>query len=331
MNAPAEIMKMATGYWIAQALYVAAKLKLADQLKGGPRTSADLAAATGTHPQALYRLLRALASVGVFAEENGRFTLTPLAETLRSDVAGSQWAAVMMMGEEHYRVWGDLLFSIQTGQPAFDKVYGKPTFDYLAEHPDNARIFDAAMTGIHGHETQAMLDAYDFTGIHTLVDIGGGNGSLLIKVLQRYPAMKGVLYDLAHVVERAKPNLVAAGVAERCTTVAGSFFQAVPAGYDAYFMRHIIHDWDEEKALTILRHCRAAIKPGGRLLLVEGVVPPGNDPSFTKLLDLNMLVFPGGQERTEAEYRQLYQAAGFRLRRIVPTRTEVSVIEGEPT
>jgi hypothetical protein len=330
MNAQAELMRMLSGYWISQSIYVAAKLKLADHLKDGPRSSGDLAAATGTHPHALYRLLRALASVGLFAEEGGKFRLTPLAEALRSDVAGSQWAVAVMMGDEHYRVWGELLYSVQTGNLAFDRVYGKPVFDYLAEHPENARIFDAAMTGVHGNETQAMLDAYDFSGIQTLVDVGGGNGSLLTRVLQQYPKLQGVLYDRPHVIERAWANLTAAGLASRCQAVAGTFFESVPAGFDAYLMRHIIHDWNDEQSLSILRHVRGAIRPGGRLLLVEGVVPPGNDPSFTKLMDLNMLLIPGGQERTEEEYRKLYAAAGFKLKRIAPTRTEVSVIEGEP-
>jgi hypothetical protein len=324
-------MQMLSGYWISQAIYVAAKLKLADHCNNGPRTSAELAAATGTHPQALYRLLRALASFGVFAEVNGKFQLTPLAEALRSDVPDSQWAAAVMMGDEQFRTWCDLLYSIQTGHKAFDKIYGKPVFDYLAEHPENARVFDAAMTAIHGNETQAMLDAHDFSGIRTLVDVGGGNGSLLIRVLQQYPSLKGVLYDRPHVAQRAQANFAAAGLADRCTTVGGSFFESVPPGHDAYLMRHIIHDWNDEQCHTILGHIRRAIQPGGRLLLVEGVVPPGNDPSFTKLLDLHMLLIPGGQERTEAEYRQLYASAGFRLKRIVPTRTEVSVLEGEPT
>jgi hypothetical protein len=324
-------MEMLSGYWISQIIHVAAKLKLADYCKNGPRTGAELAAATGTHPQALYRLLRALASVGVFAEVDGKFQLTPLAEALRSDVPGSQWAAAIMMGDEHYRTWCDLLYSIQTGSKAFDKIYGKPVFDYLADHPENARVFDAAMTAIHGNETQAMLDAYDFSGIRTLVDVGGGNGSLLIRVLQLYPSLKAVLYDRPHVAQRAQANFAAAGLADRSTTIGGSFFESVPPGHDAYLMRHIIHDWNDEQCRTILGHVRRAIQPGGRLLLVEGVVPPGNDPSFTKLLDLNMLLIPGGQERTEVEYRQLYTSAGFRLKRIVPTRTEVSVLEGEPT
>ena len=175
-----------------------------------------------------------------------------------------------------------------------------------------------------------MLDAYDFSGIGVLADIGGGNGSTLVGVLGRYPEMRGILFDLPGVVERARAEIEAAGLADRCEVVGGSFFEAVPGGADAYLLRHIIHDWDDEKAAAILRNVRRAMGEGARLLVVEGVIPPGNEPSFGKLLDLTMLVIPGGLERTEEEYRRLYEAAGFRLTRIVPTAAEVSVIEGEP-
>jgi hypothetical protein len=322
---------MLSGYWLSTSLYVAAKLGLADLVKDGPRTVQDLAESTGAHGRSLYRLLRALASVGVFAEDDqGRFGLTALAERLRSDVPGSQHALALMMGEEHYRAWGELEHSIRTGQNAFEKVYGKGIFDYLAHHPDLARIFDAAMVGVHGQETPAMCDAYDFSAFGTLVDVGGGNGSLISLVLQRTPRLRGVLYDLPHVVERAKENLRHGGVLDRCATVGGSFFESVPGEGDAYLLRHIIHDWDDGRCLQILGNIRKVIPPTGKLLVVEGVVPPGNGPSFTKLLDLTMLVVPGGMERTEQEYRDLYARAGFRLGRIVPTRSEVSVIEGVP-
>jgi hypothetical protein len=316
---------------MAQAIHVAARLGVADLLTDGPRPPAELAEATGTHARSLYRLLRALASVGVFAEDDqGRFGLTPLAECLRSGVPGSQRSAAIMMGEEHYRCWGDLLHCIRTGQTAFEHLVGQPVFDYLAGHPRQARLFDEAMVGIHGAETRAMLDACDFGTFGSLVDIGGGNGSLLIETLRRHPSLRGVLFDRPDVVERARAGLEAAGVAGRCTLVGGSFFESVPEGGDAYLLRHIIHDWDEERCLLILRNCRRALGPAARLLLVETVIPPGNEPSFGKLLDLNMLVVPGGMERTEREYRDLLAAAGFRLERVVPTRAEVSVIEGVP-
>jgi hypothetical protein len=327
----AVMMDLLTGYWRAQAVNVAAELGLADLLRDGPRTPAQLAEATGTHAHALYRLLRALASLGVFAEdEQGRFALTPLAETLRGDVPGSLRAVAVMMGGEHYRSWAELLYCVQTGQTAFEKLYGEGVFAYLAAHPQAARTFDAAMVGIHGRETAAMLDAYDFAGLGTLVDVGGGNGSLLTAALHRHPKLRGILYDRPDVVERARPALKAAGLEERCQAVGGNFFEAVPAGGDAYLMRHIIHDWYDDQCLTLLRNCRKAMTPDGKLLLIEAVIPPSNGPFSSKFLDLNMLVIPGGMERSEREYRELLAAAGFRLARVVPTATEVSVIEGVP-
>jgi O-methyltransferase domain/Dimerisation domain len=323
-----QLLGMITSYWTAQAIHVAAKLKLADLIKDGPRTAAELAAATKVHPQSLYRLLRALASVEIFSEaDDGKFRITPIAECLL-DKPGSQWAVAMMMGDEHFRAWGDLLYSVQTGKPAFDHVFGKPIFDYLSEHAEQARIFDAAMTGFHGPETQAMIDAYDYTGVNTLIDIGGGNGTVLKAVLSKHPAMKGILYDLPGVIERAKKNL--ADLASRCQTIPGSFFESAPPGGDAYQMRHIIHDWTDEQCHTILGHIRKVIPKHGKLLVIEMVIQPGNVAQPAKWLDLNMLVLPGGRERTEAEFREMYAKAGFRLERVAPTPTEVSVIEGRP-
>lgn len=324
--APRRMMQMLTGYWVSASLALAAKLGIADLLKDGPKTADVLAGSTRTSARPLYRLLRALASVGVFAEdEQGRFANTELSECLRADVPFSQRGMAIMNGDEHFRAWAELEYSIRTGRTAFDEVFGKPVFDYLAEHPEQAKIFDEAMVGVHGRESAAMCDAYDFGGFRTLVDVGGGNGSLLWTVLERTPGLRGVLYDLPHVVERARPKLH-----PRCEAISGTFFDAVPAGGDAYLMRHIIHDWDEEKCLRILGNVRKVIPAEGKLLVVEGVVPPGNGPSFTKLLDLNMLVIPGGMERTEAEYRELFMKGGFRLTRVVPTAGEVSVIEVAP-
>jgi hypothetical protein len=321
--------QMITGYWISQAVYAAAKFGLADHLKDGPRTVADLADATGTNPDALYRLLRALASVGIFAEREGRqFSLTPLAEPLRSDVAGSKRALALMSGDEQFRAWAEIEYSMRTGKTAFDKVFGKPIFDYLADHPEKAAIFDAAMVGIHGRESSAILDAYDFSGFAVVADIGGGNGSQIAAILQKHTPMQGILFDLPHVIERAKERLQGSGLLNRCRLVSGSFFEAVPEGADAYLLRHIIHDWDEDKVLTILRNCHRAMKRESKLLVIESVVPPGNEPFGGKFLDLVMLLIPGGKERTHAEYRMLFEQAGFELTRIVSTGTEVSVIEG---
>jgi hypothetical protein len=329
MQPPQQMARLIHGYWISQAAYVAAKLGLADLLREGPRMADELAQQTATHPRSLYRLLRALASVGVFAEDSQhRFGLTPLSECLRSDLPGSLRAMAMMTGEEHYAAYGQLLYSVQTGKPAFDKVYGEPVFDFLAGHPKQAELFDRAMVSVHGRETGPMLDAYDFSGVRDLADLGGGDGSVLTAVLQKYPAMRGILFDLPGVAERARANVAAAGLAGRCEVVGGNFFEAVPGGADAYLMRHIIHDWDDERASVILRNVHRAMGEGGRLLVVEGVIPAGNEPAFAKLLDLTMLVVPGGQERTAQEYEALYAAGGFRLTRIVPTQADVSVIEG---
>lgn len=328
---PQDLMnRMLTGYWSTQAIYVAAKLGLPDLLTNGPRSSDELAQATNVHAPSLYRLLRALASMGVFADDGtAHFSLTPLAECLRSDAPGSQRALAIMCGEEHYQAWGELLYSVQTGKTSFDKLYGMPIFEFLSKNLEQAKVFDAAMVGVHGRESAAMTDAYDFSGIGVLADIGGGNGSLLITVLKKYPAMKGILYDLPGVTERAKAHLSAAGLANRCQVIGGSFFESVPAGADAYLMRHIIHDWDDEKATTLLRNVHRAMDDRGRLLVVEGIIPPGNGPCFGKLLDLTMLTLPGGKERTEQEFKTLYESSGFELTKIVPTTSEVSVIEGK--
>jgi ubiquinone/menaquinone biosynthesis C-methylase UbiE len=266
----------------------------------------------------LYRLLRALASIGIFAEEEDHFVLTPLAECLLDP---STKAMATMRGEIQCRAWGELLFSVQTGQSAFEKVYGKPIFNYFSEYPETGRLFDQAMTGVHGRETDAMLEAYAFTGVGTLADIGGGNGSVLTAILRRYPAMRGILFDLPGVAERARAIIEAAGLVARCQVVAGNFFEAVRPGADAYLMRHVVHEWDDDKATTLLRNCRRAMRQGGKLLVVEGVIPPANEPSVSKFFYLAMMVLPGGMVRTEAEYRQLLEAAGFRLNRLVPTQT----------
>lgn len=326
---PAQVLlRMLTGAWLAQAIYVAAKLGLADQLKNGAKSVDELAQATGMHADSLYRVLRLLVSVGLFASAGTRrFQLNPMAELLCSDHSDTKRPVAIMFGEEHFRAWGEILYSVRTGQPGFDHLYGEGVFDYLAKHPDSAAVFDAAMTAIHGRETSAMLESYDFSPMKTLVDIGGGNGTLLTTVLEQHPTMQGTLYDLPHVVERARKRIYQTGVADRCQAITGDFFASVPAGADAYLMRHIIHDWDDDRAMKILQNCRAAMNPSGRVLLIECVVPEGDEPSFGKLIDLNMLVIPGGKERTAAEYRDLFASAGLRLTNIFPTVADVSVIE----
>ncbi|QDT95938.1 methyltransferase [Gimesia aquarii] len=324
-----QLDQMITGYWTSQSIFAAAKLGIADLLEEGPQHVNQLAAASNTNSDALYRLLRALASIGIFAEEEQRrFSLTPLAELLRSDIPGSKRALAMMTGDEQFHAWAEILYTLETGKKSFDKVFNKPIFEYLSEHPDKGHIFDQAMTGIHGRETSTILEAYDFSEFKVLADIGGGNGSNLIGLLQHYPEMKGILFDLPHVVERSQTNLENAGLNNRCESIGGSFFDSVPLTADAYLMRHIIHDWDDEKSLTILRNCHAVMPENSKLLVIESVIPPGNEPFAGKFLDLVMMLIPGGKERTEEEYKTLYNQAGFELTRIVPTKTELSIIEG---
>ena len=333
MSAPApaeQLAHMIVGNWITQMIYVAAKLDIAGHLAKGPRTPADLARATGAHERSLYRLLRALASVGIFAEEaDGKFKLTPMAECLRGDVPGSQRAMAIMTGEEHYLTWGRLLEAVNTGQVQFDKLFGEPCFDWLSKHPEQSKIFDQAMVSAHGREASALVDAYDFSGVKTLTDVGGGNGSLITTVLQAHKSMRGFIYDLPDVAERAKTNLKAAGIADRCQTIGGSFFESIPAGSDTYMMRHIIHDWNDDQCATILRNIHKVLPATGKLLVIESVIEKGNEPSFGKILDLTMLLIPGGMERTREEFTALLGKAGFMITRIVPTAAQVSVIEAK--
>ena len=326
------LMEKLTGAWVAQAIAVVTKLGTADALAAGPQGIDELAAVAGVHAPTLYRVLRALASVGIFAEgEDGRFRLTPLAEPLRSDAPGSVRAFAVMLGEEwSWRPWGHLLDSVTTGQAAFEHTYGTGIFAYLAERPEASARFDAAMTGRAGPDDDAVAAAYDFSAFRTVVDVGGGRGSLLAAILRANPDARGILFDQAHVIPEARRSLDAAGLGPRCELMAGDFFASVVAGGDAYVLKKIVHDWDDERARRILEVCHRAMPATGRLLLVETVLPPGNDPAFGKLTDLAMLVWTGGQERTEADYRALLAAAGFALTRVVPTRSSLSVVEGVP-
>jgi SAM-dependent methyltransferase len=320
--------QMLVGPWIAQGIHVAAELGIADWLAEGPRTARELATLTGAHADSLYRLLRALASVGIFAQDDrGRFCLTPLAERLRSDAEESQRAFAIMAGAEFYQTWGKLLHSVRTGEPGFQAAFGMPFFEYMTRRPERHRIYDAAMTGVHGVETDPMVEAYDFSACRTVVDVGGGNGLMLAAILKRHPGVRGILFDLPAVAERARPILAAQGLDGRCEVAGGDFFSEVPEGADAYVMRHVVHDWQDEDAAAILRNCREAMAPGGRILVVETVIPRGDAPCFGKWLDLMMLLV-AGRERTEGEFRALFARAGLRLGRIVPTSHEVSVIEG---
>ncbi|MDN5753684.1 MAG: acetylserotonin O-methyltransferase [Nitrosospira sp.] len=328
----AQLMQMIFGFMTTQAISVAARLSLADLLKDGAKNADELAQATGTQARPLYRILRALASVGIFAEDDaGRFRLTPLAKPLQSDTPESLRDFSIFIGADwHWRAWGDLFGSAETGQPAFERIYGKAYFDYLGENAAPAQIFNDAMTSLSTAASAAVADGYDFTGINRLVDVGGGHGMLLSSILEKYPQMSGALIDAPSVIAGTKEAIEARGLAERCDAVGGDFFVSVPAGGDAYIMKHIIHDWNNERASAILQNCHRKMPENGKLLVVEIVIPEGNVPSLGKLLDLEMLVLLHSYERTEAEYRELFERSGFRLTRIVPTKSAYSVIEGTP-
>ena len=328
---PAALLQMMTGYWVSQAIHVAARLGIADRLADGPKSSAELAAATESDAPTLYRLLRALASVGVFTEAiPGHFVLTPLAALLRTGTADSMRALAIIYNEEGYRAWGDLLYSVRTGQPAFEHVFGLPVFEYYAQHPESDRLLNEGLVGYTNRVAGAVVAAYDFSPFGTVVDVGGGYGALLAAILQRHPRTRGILFDQPHVVAGAAEQLQTAGVADRCTRIAGDFFVAVPDGGDAYVLSQILHDWDDGRSMAILQQCRRAIPDAGKLLVVETVLPPGEEPSFGKWLDLHMLAITGGRERTAAEYDALFQAAGFALARVLPTPAGPSVVEAVP-
>jgi O-methyltransferase domain len=266
----------------------------------------------------------------VFAEdEHGRFALTPLAATLRTDAPGSLRAfAIAELGEDHYPARGEVLHSVKTGEIAFNHLFGMDVWQYRAQHPEDGRIFDEAMASFSSVVNAAIVAGYDFSSLGTIVDGGGGDGSLIASILKANPGMKGVLFDLPHVVAGARRRIEAEGLAERCGVVAGDAFTSVLSGSDAYLLKWIIHDWDDERSVAILKNCYRAMAAHGKVLLIEAVIPRGNAPSFHKFMDLNMLVMTGGRERSEAEYRVLLEATGFRLTQIIPTQSEMSVIEG---
>jgi hypothetical protein len=329
--APPILFQMATGYWVSQAIYVAAKLGIADLLKDGPQSCSALAAATGSDAPSLFRLMRALASVGVFSHvRRDYFALSPLAESLQTVVPASLRAMVLTIGEIHYQACGSLLHSIQTGSPAFNTVFGANLFDYLKQNADAAAAFNQGMTNLSSMLAYAVLMAYDFAGITSMVDVGGGQGKLLEKILQLNPDMRGTVFDMASTLETGKQPLGDNASGERCSYVTGDFFTSVPLGADAYLLCGVIHDWDDDHAVTILENCRRAMAKNGRVLLVDMVVPENNTSSFSKLLDLNMLVMNGGRERTRAEFQALLNAADYKLTRIIPTMAPQSIIEAVP-
>jgi hypothetical protein len=326
------LLSLLSSTWVAQAIFIAAKLGIADMLYPGAASCTELAAATKVHAPSLHRVLRALASIGLFAgDAQGRFALTPLAELLRSDALGSLRAYAIMVGERWvWQSWGDIEYSVRTGQPAFEHVFGALLFDYYTPHPEAGRVSADALNSLSAADNAAIVAACGFPESGTVIDVGGGQGTLLAAIMAANPGLQGVLFERPAVLEMARLRLAAAGVGTRCELVGGDFFAGVPGGGDFYLMKKVIHDWSDEAARSILACCRAAMPAAARLLLAEQVMPEDNQPSAAKWLDLLMLVYAGGRERTEAEYRNLLAAVGFAINRILPTVASIRVIEAIP-
>jgi hypothetical protein len=325
-----RLEQMLAGFAMTHSIYAAAKLGIADLLDAGPRTAEELARLAGVHAPSLYRLLRALSSIGVFSETSpATFALTPTAQRLRTDTPDSLRAWAIVTGEIVARSWGGVMHSLQTGQPAFESVFGMPVFEYLEAHPETAAAFD-------GHQAQggralhaAVARSLDFDANETIIDLGGGNGSLAAAILERHPELRAAIFDLPHVIERAQTAADTA-LNGRYEFIAGSFFEHVPPAADAYLLSRVLHDWDDDQAAAILANCRRAMPTDARLLVIERLVPSGDESHESKFMDLNMLVIAGGRERTEHEYRALLERSGFQLDRVIDTGTAVSVLEATP-
>ena len=333
-------MQLTTGLVVTAALQPIARLKIPDLLADGPHHISQLAAETGANEDALYRVMRLLASVGVFAElpgaesGNGKvFAITPVSQLLRSGVPGSMRDMVLWISNPfHFQVHAELEHSVRTGQPAVEKVCGQTAFEAIFSRPEVAYDFNLAMTCFSRRIAPALLEAYDFSGIETLMDVAGGHGAVLCEILTRYPSMKGILFDIPNVIEEANCHICELKMDERCQTINGDFFEGIPAGADAYYMQHILHDWNDEKCLKILANCRKALEGHreGRLLIVDMVVPENSDPHPSKWLDIEMLLMPGGRERTRPEWEALFAKAGFEIKRIVAMKAAESLIEARP-
>jgi hypothetical protein len=324
-----DLLQMINSYRMTQLIYVSAKLGIADLLKDGPRHSDELAKLVGADQRSLYRLLRALASVGIFSEiQPDYFTLTPCGELLRTDIQGSMRAVALMNGEPWtWRTWESFLDTIKTGDPQFARVFGSSFYEYLEHQEDAKDIFDSAMTNFSELQDSTLVTGYDFSSIRCLVDIGGGRGKLITSILTANPNLKGILFDLPRVIQDAKQYIAATGLTERCQLIGGSFLDSIPRGGDTYLLKSTIHMFENEPAIKILKNCREVMPINGKLLLLEMVIPPKDEPSVSKILDLQMLIQIGGCERTKEEYQALLEAAGFQLNRIVSTHSPMSIIE----
>jgi orsellinic acid C2-O-methyltransferase len=328
----AQIQEMVSGFWKTRAIHAAVRLGLADLMGSGPRSAADLAARCDANADAVYRLLRALVSIGICLDaDGGRFALTPLGDALRSDSPRSIRGMVLHLSEMMWNSWSHLDESVRTGKTARELSGQSGAFDFFDANPEAAAIFNSAMAQFTRMVGAAVVAVYDFSAIGTLIDVGGGYGQLLATILRANPKMRGVVFDMEHAADGARRELTAEGVADRAQFTVGDFFKEVPTGADAYILKSIIHDWNDERSTAILRNCRRAAGANAKVLLVERVVPErmrvAPEDQATAMLDLNMLVGAGGRERTEAEFGALFRVAGLRLVRVVPTASGSAVIE----
>jgi hypothetical protein len=331
----ARLRSLITGYEASQVIYVAARLGVADLLAAEPRTAQDLADTLHVDAGALERVLHALAALGLLAHVSGnRYVTTGLGSCLRAGVPGSLRAVALLAGERSYRAWGGLLHSVRTGETAFRHVFGTGTFEYMAAHPEIAGFYNEAMAAGAAERAAAVVAAYDFSGGGTVVDVGGGHGTLLAAILAAHPARRGILFERETVAIGARARIEAAGLGARCAVVAGDFFESIPGGGDVYLLSHIVHNWDDRRSGTILANCRTSMSPGAKLVVLEQVLPERFEPSpeavRASMADLHMLAITGGQERTAGEYRRLFAVAGLSLTRVVPTAVAESLIEGVP-
>jgi SAM-dependent methyltransferase len=326
---PAQMMQMITGFWVSCCVYTAARLNVAHYLAETPMSAQELAMATGSHAPSMFRLLRALAGVGVLSRNaEGKFALTPLGDTLRPGVPGSMRAMAIAQLGDHYRAWGQLQHSVKTGQVAFEHVEGMPVWKYYESHPEDGLNFMQAMTGLTQAVIMNIVPAYDFSQFGTIVDVGGGNGALLTAVLEAAPQARGIVFDEEYVVKETAQRLAQSGLNGRCGVAAGSFFDDPVPEADAYLLKMVLHDWDDEKSVAILKNVARSAKPGGKVLVLESVIPESDLPHPGKLMDINMLAMTGGRERTEAEFAALFRRAGLRLSAVVHTQSPLfSVVE----
>lgn len=328
----AQLIRMSYGFMYTKLVYMAASLNLGDRLADGARSSRELAAELQLHPPYLYRLLRAIAGEGILTEvEEGVFGLTAMGECLKSDHPDAAQASILAAcSPAIIAAWEKLPESLASGATGFHLAQGKNLFEYLSEHAELSSQFNQSMTGVFGREPVLVAEAYDFSVFDSIVDIGGNNGNALSLILGRYPEPRGLVYDQLHVITEAKTLLSERGMQDRIAVQPGDFFASVPAGFDCYMLSHIIHDWDDGRSVRILANCREGINAGGKLLILEWVLPEGDTPHVAKVVDINMMMLTGGEERTGKQYGRLLEQAGFRLARIIPTESECSIVEAEP-